>query len=423
MQVTRRSFLAGSAVALAAAARPAVAQETVLRVSIVPTIFPQLFDELVRDFEAAHPGIKVQIDGKFRDQGDQFQATLRQGMVNDLPDVTFQGFAYLEPLKERGFTVRLDERLKRDSRAKALGLEGGVTGTCMVGGELHGLGVGLSFPLVYINADLARRAGVNPDALPQDWDGILDLARKINALGGTAQGGFFQYASGGNWTWIALIESLGGRIMTPDGKIAFTGPEGKESLRIVRVLGEAGQARNDVSQDQARTVFGSGVLGVLVDSGSSLATFEKVAAGRFEIRTLPLPVRANGRVPAAGIATAMHARDAKRQEAAWAFMTYASGPKGQVLVGKLTGYMPANMIAVTRPELLGDYYKERPNYAAALATIPHNAPWFAFPGENSIKVGYEIRDHLRDLATLKRSEEETMAAIEKSVRALVPMAR
>jgi len=209
-------------------------------------------------------------------------------------------------------------------------------------------------------------------------------------------------------------------MMTPEGKLAFTGPEGMKSLEIIRGFGEAGHARNDVSQDQARSVFGSGVLGVLFDSGSSLVTFEKAAAGRFEIRTLPLPVRPNGRIPAAGIATALHARDARRQDAAWAFMSYASGPLGQVQVGRHTGYIPANTIAIRTPELLGDYYRERPNYGAAIASAPHNAPWFAFPGDNSIKVSYEIRDHLRDLTTLKRSPSETMAAMEKSVRALVP---
>lgn len=425
MTISRRIVMtSAAAAALAAGFPPATAQQvTTLRVSIVPSIFPQMFDDMIKGFEAAHPDIKIKIDGRFRDQGDQFQATLRQGLVNDLPDVTFQGFAYLEPLKERGITIRLDERLKRDPRVKELGIDGPVTSSGTVNGEVHGLGVGMSFPILYFNADLARRAGANPDDLPRDWDGILALAKKISALGGNTQGGFFQYASSGNWTWIALIESLGGRMMTPDGKLAFTGPVGMKSLEIVRAFGEAGQARNDVSQDQARSVFGSGVLGVLFDSGSSLATFEKAAAGRFEIRTLPLPIQPNGRIPAAGITTAMHARDARRQDAAWAFMTYASGPQGQVQVGKHTGYIPANALAIRTPELLGNYYRERSNYGAAIASAPHNAPWFAFPGDNSIKVSYEIRDHLRELVTLKRSAKETMAAIEKSVRTLVAEAR
>jgi multiple sugar transport system substrate-binding protein len=294
----------------------------------------------------------------------------------------------------------------------------------MVEGELHGLGVGMSFPIIYVNADLARRAGYDPDDLPRDWDGILALARRIGDLGGTSQGGFFQYASGGNWTWIALVETLGGSMMTPDGRLGFTSREGLRSLEIIRAFGEVGQARYDVGQDPARTVFASGVLGVLVDSGSSLATFEKAAEGRFEVRTLPLPAASpRTRVPAAGIATVMHARDPRRQDLAWAFMTHASGPAGQTLVGRLTGYIPANQVPIEAAELLGDYYRQRPAYAAGIASAARVGPWFAFPGANTVKVSLDIRDHLRDVVTLKRTPAEGLAAIERSVRALVPGVR
>src|SRR5215475_4343367 len=90
MTISRRELITGTAAtALAASLPPAAAQQvTTLRVSIVPSIFPQMFDEMIKAFEAAHPDIKVKVDGRFRDQGDQFQATLRQGLVNDLPDVT-----------------------------------------------------------------------------------------------------------------------------------------------------------------------------------------------------------------------------------------------------------------------------------------------------------------------------------------------
>jgi multiple sugar transport system substrate-binding protein len=85
--------------------------------------------------------------------------------------------------------------------------------------------------------------------------------------------------------------------------------------------------------------------------------------------------------------------------------------------------VPANLMTIKTPELLGNYYKERKSSAAALASAEHATTWFAFPGDNSIKVSYEIRDHLRELVTLKKTPHETMAAIEKSVRALVPTAK
>lgn len=424
MTLLRRTLLACIALMFlgSAGAAPAADQVTV-HVSLTPSIFRTMFDELIKQFEAANPGIKIEITGNYRDQGDQFQATLRAGLVNSLPEVSFQGFAYVPQLKERGITVRLDDRIAGDPKLKELGIAGPVLTSGTVNGEVHALGIGMSYPVLYLNAHLVRKAGADPDNLPRDWDGILALAKKINALGGNAQGGFFQTASGGNWTWIALIESLGSRMMSPDGKLLFTGPEGAKSLAIVRAFGEAGQAQNDVSQDQARVVFKSGVIGVLFDSGSSLVNFETVPKDILDIRTLPLPMAENGKIPPAGIAVLLHTKDAKLQDAAWKFMTFAAGPQGQVLIGTMTGYVPANLMVIKKPELLGDYYKERKTAAAALASADHATAWFAFPGENSIKVSYEIRDHLHALVTLKKDPQETMAAIEKSVRQLVPGAK
>jgi multiple sugar transport system substrate-binding protein len=423
MTVFRRTLLAGATLLLLGSQTAFAADPLTLRVSLTPSIFNTMFDELIKQFENENPDIKIKINGSYRDQGDQFQATMREGLVNGLPDVSFQGFAYVPELKDRGITVRLDERINKDPKLKELGIAGPVLESGRVDGEVHALGVGMSYPILYFNAHLVRKAGGDPDNLPRDWNGILALAKKINALGGPAQGGFFQIASGGNWTWIALIESLGSKMMTPDGKLLFTGPEGMKSLEIVRAFGEAGQAQNDVSQDQARTVFKSGVIGVLFDSGSSLANFETASKDILDIRTLPLPVAKNGHIPPAGIAVLLHTKDSKLQDAAWKFMTFAAGPKGQVLMGTKTGYVPANLLAIKTPALLGDYYRARPTSGAALASSEYATAWFAFPGENSIKVSYEIRDHLQALVTLKKTPQETMVAIERSVRALVPVAK
>jgi multiple sugar transport system substrate-binding protein len=407
-----------AAVAFPLASRVGAAEATTLKISLTPSIFASMFDALVEAFEAANPDVKVAVVGSYRDQGDQFQATLRQGLVNDLPDLSFQGYAYLPELKQRGCTVRLDDLLSHESNAKDLGLSGAVTSTGVVDGEIHGLGVG---PVIFINADLAKKAGADVAHLPQDWDGILALAKNINDMGQGGQGAFFQIASGGNWTWIALVEALGGRMMGPDGSLAFTGPEGMKSLEIVRQFGVTGQTKNDVSQDIARSEFQSGNIGVLFDSSSSLASFEKAAEGHFQVLTIPIPrPSAKSVIPAAGIATALHTKDPHQQKIAWRFMTFASGPVGQTLVGKLTGYTPTNAIAIQTADLLGDYYKARPAYLAGNASSQYAAPWFAFPGDNSTKVSDEIRNHLHDLVTLKNDPKETMAAIETSVRALVP---
>ena len=61
---------------------------------------------------------------------------------------------------------------------------GAVQEAQQVNGETHGLAVALSFPIIYWNANLVRKAGGDPDRLPTDWDGIIALAKRMGALGG-----------------------------------------------------------------------------------------------------------------------------------------------------------------------------------------------------------------------------------------------
>jgi len=421
MAISRRMLL-GSACVSCWIDR-AAAQSIMTRLSLTPSQFDDMFHTLVAEFEAANPRHTIRIEGSYRDQSDQFPATLRQALVGDLPDLTFQGYAYIPLLKARGLTVLLEPLLAQDKAAVEMGLAGPVLSTCRVDGQVHGLGVGMSFPVAFINAELARRAGADPDRLPNDWDGLIALARAMAKLGDGTQGGFFQYGSGGNWTWIALIESLGGRMVTEDGKPGFAGPEGLRALEIIQAFGALGQASYDVSQDQARAVFGSGILGMIIDSSSSLAMFEASAAGRFRVVAAPLPLAADGRIPAAGTGTVLHARDPARQQAAWAFMRFASGLAGQTIVGRMTGYTPANPLALAPDGPLASHYAQHPASRAGNLSAAHAAPWFAFPGDNTVKVADVIKGHLRDLVLQTTTPVQTQTAILAAVRDLVPTMR
>ena len=54
----------------------------------------------------------------------------------------------------------------------------------LVGGKQYGVGLAMSTPVIYYNADLVKRAGGDPDKFPTTWDGIIDLAKRIEALDG-----------------------------------------------------------------------------------------------------------------------------------------------------------------------------------------------------------------------------------------------
>ena len=418
MHRTLKTVAAG-ALGLLSVANHAVADTITLEVTATPSIFTTMFEGFAEAFEAANPDIRIELDTSQRDQSDMIQALLRQSLIGDVPDVSFQGYNYLRLLVDQGLAVPLDAFVAGDPQWTEDAFSPSVTASGMIGGTVYGLGVGMSFPIVYYNADLVAEVQDGDRTLPSDWDGIFDVGARVQERHPGFLGAFTHYNP---FMYQGFVGSHGGRMMNADEtEITFVEEPGQRTLDLLRRFGEAGQAERDMTRSQARQAFIGGSVAILVDSSSSLASFEDQTEGAFEIGTARLPLIADdARLPTAGIAAVMLTRDEALQDAAWRFMRFVASPEGQAIVGQTTGYVPANRLAVDRPDILGDYYAERPNMDAALSSIPIAMTWYAFPGENAARIDRAIQDRLGQVITLQQAPEEAMQSLEAEVRSMLP---
>lgn len=395
-----------------------MAEPISLNVAATPSIFKPMFEKLAEKFEAENPDIKINLDASERDQTDMIQKLLRQSIMSDLPDVTFQGYNYIRTLVDRNLAVPLNAFVEGDADWTDENFSKSVTSSASINGTIYGLGVGMSFPVMYYNPDLLKKAQYTDPDLPAIWDEVIALGKKVGDANNNDLGIMVRSHS---WVFQAMIESQGGRLMdAEEKKVTFSGAEGLKTFEILEQIGKAGQAATNLTREQGRQAFAAGTVGILIDSSSSLASFEKQVAGAFEVKTAPLPILSDrASIPAAGIASLMTTRDSARQAAAWKFMKYVSSPEGQAIVGKETGYVPANGVAVERAELLGDYYAQKPGMSAALKTLPSASLWYTFPGENALKIDKVIEDAMDNVVVLKETPETAVKALARKVEALL----
>lgn len=421
MTLTRRAVVA-SGLALPFLARADSGRMRALQVSATPSVFRPMFEALRSAFERDHPGLRVEITASARDQEQQILTTLRRHLIGDLPDVSFEGFKHLRMLARRRIGVPLDAWVARDADwSEHYGRA--VVDSARVDSASIGLGVALSVPIIYYNANLVE--GVLGSApLPEHWDGLLALIHALGRRAGPgALGGFIQHASS-SWNFLAMLESFGGSMMNADeSEIAFDDAPGQRALAIHAEFGRAGQARMDMNREQARQAFAAGRIALMIDSSSSLTMLEKQIAGRFQLGTARLPLVPGGQLPASGIAAVMMTRDPARQAAAWRFIRYVCGPAGQMLIGKSTGYLPANDVVVSRSDLLGSYYAERRNVRPVVESLPFATRWYAFPGDSSAKIDSVIANGVSSVVSLSNSPGQALASMRRSVAALLPEAR
>ncbi|KUM26967.1 hypothetical protein AU467_18520 [Mesorhizobium loti] len=419
-EITRRHFLAGSSsIFLTTGSLSRAAPSDALRVVALPSIFADMYSALGAAYQAGHD-VALNIDTSIREDETAITTVLRSAMVGELPDVLFISPNCLRVFADRKLAQSLDD-YQRNEAGWGQSFSPAVTRIGRFGASMHGLGFAVSMPVILYNLDLLKRIGVSEP--PNSWEAVTALGRKLDAMGkGQVVGAFMEYDNGGNWTFHALLNGFGGRILADDERnVGFVGPEGLAALGILRDFGECGQARVDMSRDQARQAFSAGQIGILCTSSSSYAAIAKRAEGQFQIAMRPFPVANEaGHLPAAGPLSIMFSKDPQQRQKAWEFMKFASGVAGQTIVATRTAYLPANDLALSTGALR-EYYASRPNLQALIPALSVMGPWEAFPGENSVKITTVIKNHLASVVLLKVAPKQALEQMGRDVSDLLPL--
>ncbi|WFU40234.1 extracellular solute-binding protein [Bradyrhizobium sp. CB82] len=397
----------------------AYANSNVLRVSAVPSTFSKAFRALASAFERENPDVRIGLDVSQIDQPAIMRQTLRMAIFGDLPDVSFQGSNYLRLLADRNVLIPLDRFMNADPAWNPQLYSPSVASVGRIGNTTYGLGVGMSFPIVFYNKALVSKVQEGAGSLPANWDGVLDVAARIQSENSQVLGIFSEYNS---FMFQGMVGCFGGFMMnSDDSRVTFTEGAGQKAMELLRRIGLAGQAKVDMTKSQSRQAFTGGRIAILLDSSSSLASFENEVAGRFEIGTAPLPViESDASLPTAGITAVMHTTDPARQALAWRFMKFVTGVEGQTVVATATGYVPANEAAIAQPGSLADYYAAHPTMQAALRSIPRSRGWYAFPGENAGQIDMMIEDRVGEVMRLRQLPVPALDRLAKDISALLP---
>jgi len=375
--------------------------------------------EIRERFEKENPGITVEFLAAAQNYEDASQKIIRGAMIGDIPDVTFQGINLIRGLVDREIAVPLDSFIAADGGTDTLGYDAGMLRAGTLNGKTYGIPFAVSTPILYVNADLVGAAGVEIDKFPTSWDEIIALGKKIDAPARNVIGFYYQWDITGNWMFQSLVFSNGGRMMSPDEKkVAFDQPPGMTALATLESFAKAKMP--NLPSSQARQAFIAGKIGIFADSSSNLGNATRQIGKSFELRTLRFPLGASdGRLPAGGNLAAMLAKDPEKQQAAWKYIKFATGPIGQTIMANHTGYLPSNDIAIRTPGLLGDFYKANANYRTSIAQLPILTGWYAFPGPNAVKIIDMIKRHAEAVVTGKKTAVETMPAMATDVQKLV----
>lgn len=410
-----RTLLGGMAIAILASGHAAAETEIEVHYAM-PDVFGEIQEKIAQRFMEENPDITVSFRSPSDSYEDGVQRLLREGMADDLPDVAYVGLNRIRVLEERDLAQPLEPFIESQEAFSERGFTESILSLGQVRGEQYGLAFSASTPVVYANMDLVREAGYEGE-FPSDWDSLIELGREIDELGEEYDGIYYHFW-GSDWMWQAALGSFGGRPMNEDEtEVTFDEEPGIQAANLLAKFREEGNMPG-YDREAAQQSFQAGRLGIMLDSSAFLQRLESGTGERFDfqVHSFPIADPENAYLPTGGAGSVMLTEDPEKQEAAWRYMTYASGPEGAAIVVKGSGYAPTNQLAADDPDYLGDFYEENPNHRAAQQQIEFLGPWFAYPGERGVRVTDIIMDDLRDILDTDVDPEETLLRVGDRVR-------
>jgi multiple sugar transport system substrate-binding protein len=424
-----RTRFAAGAIALGLALAPglAAAQQVTLNVLYNLPGFTKFHQPLAEEFMKRNPDVKINLLAPAVAYPEGHQQVLRSAVTGTAPDVFYSGYHLLgelvTTLKARGQITDLGPFIEADGGKAFLdkNYTPQMAALGVVDGKQYGLPVNASSPIIFINADLVRKAGGDPDKMPTTFPELIALATKIRQVEPKAAG--MAYDIGGwpdDWLWQALIYTQGGELTDPaTRKVAFDNAVGLNALKLTRqFVTEAGQPVLD--WDQSRQQFGAGLTGFIFSTPAHVQTIEGLVGERFKLTTatFPLEDKAKGGVPTGGNAAVIIAQDKAKQAAAWKYLKWVTGPEAQNMIVRITGYLPTNKLAIG-PDFLAPYYAEHPNVKTASLQADKSRPWGGYPGGDSVRIWRTQRDIIAAVMRGETTPEQGLRQIVDQTNALM----
>ncbi|SJM30220.1 extracellular solute-binding protein [Mesorhizobium delmotii] len=229
------------------------AAETTLRVSYSPATYKELYQDLADRFMQIHPDTKVELEIGSDSYDTLVQQTIRASITGQMPDISYQGLNQIRTLVERKLPVPLDTFIQKEPDWESQGYSTAITNLAAYGGTTYGLPFGISLPVVFYNADLVKQAGGDPDKLPETWEDIIALSKKIDALGDDVSGLYVEYTNNSG-SFQTFVGGFGGEMVTSDeASVAFDGDAGEKTMELLHRLGKEGQP--PFERNQARQAY------------------------------------------------------------------------------------------------------------------------------------------------------------------------
>jgi multiple sugar transport system substrate-binding protein len=238
------------------------------------------FAHLVSEYEAQHPGQKVQ--SLYVNNDDTLQKVLTAVKGGSPPDIAYLYGSWAPNVAQIPQVVDLT-KVVQQAGVNWNDFFTGERDVATVNGKVIGIPALVDNLAVVYNKKLFQQAGLPLPTASWTWPDYVADAQKLTDTAAKQYG--TAYVTPGTedtvWHWEALLWEAGGSLLTADNKqAAFNSAAGLESLNTLRTMAVTNKSMYFDPTDEAYTnLFNSGKIGMLVTGPWDLSAFPDVDYG------------------------------------------------------------------------------------------------------------------------------------------------
>jgi sn-glycerol 3-phosphate transport system substrate-binding protein len=328
-------------------------------------------DEIIKDFNAQSGFITV--EGSYQGGYPATQEkVLAAYIANDPPVLSQLEQSLVGAFVENDALVPLEDFIAADPSFDRDDFFPELLAGASYYGKLYGFPINVSTPVLYLNRDLFRAAGLNPDDPPTTWAEVAEASRTIadpNA-GGSPIYGVRVYNSG--WIMDSFFHQFGGQIFSDDdSECLINSPEIKEAMGLWQELVADGSAVYQGGGDGSN-MDAAGQIAMVMRSTGSIQWFKDNVT--FDWGVAPFALGPNKSVSLGGGNVYMFKRTTEQEQlAAWEFLRFLTSTENQIRWSLATGYMVSRKSAFESDEIQ-EIFSTDPRYRVTYDQIPYSFP-------------------------------------------------
>ncbi|WP_139488304.1 ABC transporter substrate-binding protein [Brevibacillus dissolubilis] len=346
----------------------------------------EIVKAMVDEFNQSQQAVEVKAtyQGNYYDNHAKVLAALA---TNTQPDVTMVEIASIAAFADAGALEDLKPFAEGQNGTDMQDYIPGLLGNSYWQDKFVALPFNRSTPLLYVNRDMLKKAGLNPEG-PKTWDELREFSKKLSQGKGDAQTWGFSTPID-IWFYEALTFQAGGEILSEDGKqVKFNDDKGTAPIQFWSDMIKEQSMKMPPGEkydawDVAEADFTNQKVGMIFTSTGSLNGILEKA--KFDVGTAFLPAKESFGVPTGGANLVMLSKSTPEEKAgAWAFMKWLTESDRTAKFSKETGYMPVRTSAL-ESEPMKSLYAEKPQFKVAIDQLQYAKPRPMAPGYKELQ--------------------------------------